>query len=144
MKRILTTAILIASSSAAFAVGVAPIASVTADAAYQVCDGSKPGSGKTSVLGGAGAIPATGTNLVFTRSGFDIQCSANVNMSVQEVDANLALVAANSAKGNQTFAGHSNGGAITASDKCPNNKCTTSEIGTALGKAKTAASASGS
>lgn len=145
MKRILIPAILIASSSA-FAAGVAPIASMTADANTQVCNGTS-NSGKTSVLGGSGAIPPAGTTLVFTRSGFDIQCSANVFMSIQESSANLAMVGSGSAKGNQSFAGHTNGGAIKAMRKCTkggaNNACGNEDVNDAISEAKTASSATG-
>lgn len=142
MKRILISMALVAASSAAFA-NPANVATVTAGATYRPCIEGATG-GKAAVWGGSGTI-VTATSAVFTRTGFDIQCSANVLLGVQEVNSNLAVVSSGSQKGNQYFAGHSNGGAIGAVGKCSgtNNACVTGDVDKGLQDAITKSSASG-
>ena len=142
MKRILISMAIIAASSTAFA-NPANITSVSAGSTYRPCISGATG-GKSAVWGGSGTIIAAGS-AVFTRTGFDIQCSANVLLGVQEVNANLAVVASGSEKGNQFFAGHSNGGAIGAVGKCTggNSSCTTGNVDTGIADAITKSSASG-
>jgi hypothetical protein len=142
MKRILISIALVAASSAAFA-NPANVPTVTADTTYYPCIEGATG-GKSSVWGGSGTI-VTAANATFTRTGFDIQCSANVILGVREVSANLAVVSSGSQKGNQFFAGHSNGGAISAVNKCggTNNACTRTNIDSGIQDAITKSSASG-
>lgn len=141
MKRTLISLALVAASSTAMAAGVAPIAGpITEGADITVCNAGATGGGKTSVNGGPGAVPAT---TVFTRTGFEVQCSANVQMAFSEVSVTAAAVGAVSVKGNQRFGGHSNGGAIGAQRKCTAASCVATEAADALGTAKTAATATG-
>jgi hypothetical protein len=141
--KFMVAAVAACASWSALAAGVAAIAGpVTADSAYVVCDGAAAGAGKTDVLGGPGAVVSTGA--VFTRSGFAIQCSNNVHMSINEVSDTLAVVGSGSAKGNQYFGGHTNGGAISPLGKCTgtNSACTTTDVTSAITAAKNAASSS--
>lgn len=139
-KHILISMAMLAASSLAVAAGV-NVATVSSNTPHQVCNGTATG-GKASVWGGSGVVP-TGTT-VFTRSGFDIQCSANVYMSFNEVNANLATIGSTSAKGNQFFGGSSVGGAIASLGKCTDpTVCGTADITKALSEALKKATASG-
>lgn len=112
--------------------GLAAISSQAQAAELTVCAATAT---KTSVNGGSGATSASTTG--FFQQGFSIQCSNNVFASVDEVSANLLRVAAGSQKGNQSYNGNSNGGAITTSAKCTgtNDACTAANVTTALGAA---------
>lgn len=95
-----------------------------------VCDG---GAAQTTAYnGGSGAVVATP---VFTKSGFIIQCSSNTVVSTNEVSGTLFAVAGGSRKGNQTVAGSSAGGAVTASGQCAATGCTGANVSTALATA---------
>lgn len=109
--------------------GLAAISSQVQAAELTVCNVA---AGKTSVNGGSGATSASTTG--WFQQGFDIQCSNNIFASVNEVTANLFAVASGSQKGNQTFRGNSNGGAVTVSAKCTgtNDACTAANVTTAL------------
>lgn len=137
MKKSLITMALLGFSSIALAGGV-DTATVTAGTTYSICDGGASG-GAARVWGGSGTVLTDPTAAVFTRVGFNVQCSANSFVSAQEVSTNLAVVAAGSGKGNQSFGGSSNGGAIGASAKCTgtNDACTADDIDTAIAKAIT-------
>lgn len=102
------------------------------------CNGT---AGKSTVYGGSGN-PVT-TNALFIKTGFDIQCSNNVLLQWSEVSANAAAVASGSLKGNQSFNGHSNGGAIVAVKKCSgiNDMCLDADVAGALDSAVSAAQA---
>lgn len=142
-KHILISMALLAASSMAVAAGK-KIDSVSANAENVVCDGTATG-GKAPVWGGSGASIPVGTEPVFTRAGFDIQCSANVFMSFTEVNANLATIASASAKGNQFFGGSSNGGAISNLGKCADpTVCKTGDITKGLQEALKKATSTGS
>lgn len=145
MKRTLIAMTLIAASAAISAPAFAnplDVATVTAGATNQLCDGGAA-SGKAKVWGGSGNIVAA-ADAVFTRAGFDVQCSANVFLSFQEASGNLAAVGSGSAKGNQFFSGNTNGGAITAGGKCTgiNAACQDSDVSGAIDAAIAAGSAS--
>ena len=105
----------------------------SAFAQTQVCDGTSA-QAKKQIHGGSGQVVASPT---FIRNGFDFNCSNNVYLSYNEASANLFLVGAGSAKGNQYFAGNSNGGAISAKGTCSgtNQACGTSDITSALAAA---------
>ena len=137
MKKLLIATAIASASLTAWAAGVGDIATVTT-APYAVCDGGA-GAGKTNVWGGPGEVVAAGTG-VFTVAGFAVQCSNNVHMSIEEVNATLAVVGSASAKGNQYFGGHTNGGSVTAGGKCAADPCATADVTSALTKAKTDAS----
>lgn len=136
MKRILISMLIVGASSAAFAKGVNVTGPISENTNNVVCNGDATG-GKASVNGGPGAVPAT---TVFTRSGFDMQCSANVFMIFNEVNTTTAVIGSSSAKGNQFFGGHSNGGAIGALGKCAAAACVQGDAESAITKAKEAAS----
>jgi len=141
MKKLLIATAIAGASVTAWAGGVtAGVATVTAGTPYVVCDGAA-GSGKTNVWGGPGAVvppPILG----FTAAGFAVQCSSNVHMSINEVGPTLAVVGSASAKGNQYFGGHTNGGSVTAYGKCAADPCGTADVTTALTKAEEAGSSS--
>ncbi|MBI5907513.1 MAG: hypothetical protein HY853_02865 [Burkholderiales bacterium] len=136
MKRTLLAFALASAVSPVFAAASAAVTTVTAGQTYRLCDGAS-GGGKVQVNGGSGAVVSAP---VFTRNGFDVQCSSNVFLGAQEVSANLAVVGAASAKGNQYYGGHSNGGAITAGGACATTGCTQANTDTAIAAAVTAGS----
>jgi len=138
MKKLLIAMAIASASLTASAAGVADVVSVTAGTPYPVCDGGA-GAGKTNVWGGPGEVVTGGT---FTVAGFAIQCSNNVHMSINEVSTTLAVVGSASAKGNQYFGGHTNGGSVTAMGKCAADPCGTADVSTALTDAETAGSSS--
>lgn len=137
-KNTLMALALAAMVSPVFAAASAAVATVTAGTPYDLCDGTS-GGGKTTVWGGSGSVASAA---VFTRNGFDVQCSSNVFLSAQEESGNLAAVGSGSAKGNQYYGGHTNGGAITAGGKCTgtNDACGTADVTTALDAAIAAGS----
>ena len=96
---------------------------------------------KGTVNGGSGTVVATP---VFVKTGFDVQCSSNTFVSFNEVSGTAFAVASGSTKGNQSFVGNSNGGAVAVSAKCTgtNDACTFGNVTTANGVATTAASGS--
>ncbi|MFZ2627650.1 MAG: hypothetical protein WAX67_02080 [Rugosibacter sp.] len=115
----------------------APTSSTTATGEMCVCNGGA--AIKSTFNGGSGEVVATP---VFVKTGFDIQCSANTLVSTNEVSGTAFAVAGGSTKGNQTFIGSSNGGAVTTSAKClgTNGACTAGDVTTANGLATTASS----
>lgn len=118
----------------------AAIATPTAATPQCACDGGT--AQKTAINGGPGAIVATP---VFVRTGFDVQCSSNTIVSYNEVSSTLFAVASGSAKGNQLFGGHTNGGAVTASTTAcsgTNKACVASDVGGELGRMVTAGTGS--
>lgn len=133
MKRTIIACSLAFAAVAANANGVAAITAITANTAYQVCDGAVAGAGKTTVMGGPGAVVASPA--AFTRTGFNIQCSNNVSMSILENDNTKATIGSVSLKGNQRFGGNSNGGAINATSKCSTDPCPAGDVTTALSEA---------
>jgi hypothetical protein len=138
--KFMVAAVAACASWSALAAGSPEVTVITADTPYPVCDGTIAGAGKTTVMGGPGAVVAAPA--AFTRAGFAIQCSNNVHMSINEVSDTLAVVGSGSAKGNQYFGGHTNGGAISPIGKCTgtNDACGTTDVGTAVTKAEQAAS----
>lgn len=73
----------------------------SASMAATVCDGG------TATAVASDVTPRT----KFVLTGFTPRCSTNTQVSFEE-DANAAAVGAASTKGNQSFGGHSNGGAV--------------------------------
>lgn len=142
MKKIGLIVGLIAASSftSVYAAGVSTGVDLTGGAVGELCDGTA-GGGKTPVNGGSGT-PIAAADATFTRTGFDIQCSSNVFLSAQEVSGTLAVVASGSAKGNQSYMGSTNGGAITANAKCTgtNDACQDQDITDAIAAAIAASS----
>jgi hypothetical protein len=118
-------------------VAASAVATPTAGANQCACDGGS--AQKTSINGGPGAVVATP---VFVKTGFDVQCSANTIVSYNEVSGTLFAVSAGSGKGNQLYAGTSNGGAITASTTActgTNKACLGTDVKGVLDAAVTAA-----
>ena len=110
----------------------------TADTDVCICNGGA--AVKSNVNGGAGTANSAP---VFIKTGFDVQCSANTFVNYNEVSATLFAVASGSQKGNQAFAGTSNGGAIgTSTTACDgtNKACTATNVSAALTAAVSAAS----
>lgn len=104
-----------------------------ADTETCVCNGGS--AGVTQVMGGSGT-PIT-TTPYFIKNGFNMQCGANTYVSFKEVSATLIGVASGSRKGNQTYKGTSNGGAISVHAKCTgtNDACTAANVTTAVNAA---------
>ena len=114
----------------------AAIATPTAATEQCACDGDK--AQKTDINGGPGAIVASA---VFVKTGFAVQCSSNTIVSYNEVSPTLFAVASGSAKGNQLFGGHTNGGAVTASTTActsPTKSCTGANVSGELTRVVTA------
>ena len=120
-------------TTGAAATAITTPAAATAQCA---CDGAT--AQKTAINGGPGAIVASA---VFVKTGFAVQCSSNTIVSYNEVSGTLFAVAAGSAKGNQLFGGHTNGGAVTASTiacTSPTKSCTGSDVAGELTRTVTA------
>ncbi|AJP48684.1 hypothetical protein PG1C_10025 [Rugosibacter aromaticivorans] len=121
----------------------AAVSGATAPSGEQcVCNGGA--AIKSTVQGGSGTViggTVITTAPIFLKTGFDVQCSANTLVSYNEVSGTAFAVASGSMKGNQTFIGSSNGGAVTTSAKCTgtNDACTAANVTTANGLATTAA-----
>lgn len=153
MKKILVIGLI----SSFFSAGAFAAACTTGGGAQAAVSGATGPSGeqcvcnggaavKSTIQGGSGTvIGATGSAIttapIFLKTGFDVQCSANTLVSYNEVSGTAFAVASGSMKGNQTFIGSSNGGAVTTSAKCTgtNDACTAADVTTANGLATTAA-----
>lgn len=135
MKQKLTFVALMVAATSAMA-GAVDVATVTAATTYSPCDGKVASAKPAKIWGGSGTVLTDAQTPVFTRQGFNIICSGNVFVDIQEDSATLAAVVSGSAKGNQSFGGHSNGGAMTASAKCTgtNDACGTADMSTAMTK----------
>ncbi len=96
---------------------------------------------KSTVNGGSGTPVATP---VFVKTGFDVQCSTNTLVSFNEVSGTAFAVASGSIKGNQSFKGNSNGGAVAVYLKCSgtNDACTPANVTAANVQATTEAGGS--
>lgn len=146
MKRTLLALSLLAASSVVFAAGKDQSgATPQKDTEVVVCDGGAT-SGKAAVYNATDATNIT-SGAIFVQQSFTVQCSANTLMSFNEVNANLAVVASASAKGNTIFIGSSSGGAVTADPTTPKCSATTTcaagDVTTGLTDAKTLATSTG-
>ena len=142
--KFMVAAVAACASWSVLAAGTTAVTTVSAGTPYPVCDGTGT-AGKTDVWGGPGNVLAPTDVPVFTRAGFAIQCSSNVFMSINEVSPTVAVVGSASAKGNQYFGGHSNGGAIAPIAKCAasgGNACDAADVTSALQAAEAAAGGS--
>lgn len=149
MKKILIAVALLGASSLVFAAGK-DITSVTAGTDNEVCDGGGA-AGSATVNGGSGQM-VDSSKVVFTKSGFNVQCSANTIVYFEETSPSLAAVAAGSTKGNQALGGHTDGGAVVPGGavgketdaKCTdkNDACKAADITKVLGNAVTAGTGS--
>lgn len=118
--------------------GAQAAGSATAPATGEQCVCAGGAAIKSTVNGGSGTVVGTP---IFVKTGFDVQCSASTLVSYNEVSGTAFAVASGSMKGNQTYIGSSNGGAVTTSAKCSgtNDACTAANVTTANGLATTAA-----
>jgi hypothetical protein len=114
MKKTYTilAAMALAGSGSALAADVAdPTPTATP---YAICAGAT--AAKYNVAGGPGT-PYT-TDQSFIKVGFSVQCSSNTHVSFANVSGTQFLVGSGSAKGNQSYKGSSNGGAVVTHTKC--------------------------
>jgi hypothetical protein len=111
----------------------------TANTEQCICDGNNAGKG--DINGGSGTVVTTP---IFLKNGFDVQCSNNTIVSYDEVSGTAFAVSAGSRKGNQSFKGSSNGGAVTTYQKCngTNSACGASDVTSAHDQAVLDASSS--
>jgi hypothetical protein len=79
-----------------------------------VCTGST--AAKYDVYGGPGTPVTESTS--FIKTGFSVQCSANTFVTFQNWSATDFRVGSTSAKGNQSYKGSSNGGAVVLNAAC--------------------------
>lgn len=108
------------------ALAVAAGQAVTANAATAtVCSGAAAAN-KLDIFGGPGT--PVGSTAAFVKTGFSVQCSANVHMAYNEVSATSFGVISASTKGNQYFGGNSNGGAVAVIDKCAAANCVAADV----------------
>lgn len=109
---------------AALALSASQVFAAAAITDNEICKGLA--ATKATIGEGSGAV-VTAADVVFIRTGFEFQCSNNVFLYAEENSPTLLTVGSASAKGNQYFGGSSNGGAITAINKCPDTGCTKTE-----------------
>lgn len=104
-----------------------------------ICDGGT--ARKNKVNGGSGN---PNTTPIFVKTGFDVQCSSNTIVSYNEVSGTAFAVGSGSIKGNQSFKGNSNGGAVAVNAKCSgtNDACTAGNVTSATAQAVTDAGGS--
>jgi hypothetical protein len=105
-------------------------ATVTAGTQYSACDGGV--AAKYDQYGGPGAVVTTTDT--FVKVGFSVQCSANTFVRFNDVSTTQFLVGAGSSKGNQSFRGSSNGGAVVLNAQCTgtNQACTSTDASNAV------------
>jgi hypothetical protein len=100
---------------------------------YAACDGAT--AAKYNQFGAPGT-PYTTANS-FVKTGFSVQCSSNTYVAYQNISGTQFLVGAGSAKGNQSFRGSSNGGAVITHTVCTstNQACSAGDATTATNAA---------
>lgn len=110
------------SGSALAAVNADPTPGTTM---YAACDGAS--AAKYDQFGGSGSPYTTAGS--FVKTGFSVQCSANTFVHFQNTSGTQFLVGSGSAKGNQSFRGSSNGGAVVTHTQCSgtNNACVSND-----------------
>jgi len=114
MKKYAILASLSLFAGAATAGVIAMPTAAPAGANADVCTGQT--AAKYDVYGGPGT-PVTVAES-FIKTGFSVQCSANTFVTFQNVDATSFRVGSASVKGNQSYKGSSNGGAVVLSTAC--------------------------
>lgn len=107
--------------------GAQAAGSATAPTSGEQCVCAGGAAVKSTVNGGSGQVVGSP---IFVKNGFDVQCSANTLVSYDEVSGTAFAVSSGSVKGNQTFKGSSNGGAVTTYQKCSgtNSACTPANV----------------
>jgi len=122
MKKTYTilAAMALAGSGSALAADVADPAPSTTP--FAICAGST--AAKFNVAGGPGTPYTTAAS--FIKVGFSVQCSSNTHVAFSNVSDTQFLVGSGSGKGNQSYKGSSNGGAVITHTKCTgtNDACT--------------------
>lgn len=100
---------------------------------YAACDGGT--ATKYDQFGGPGAPYTVATS--FVKTGFSVQCSSNTFVAYKNVSGTLFQVGAGSGKGNQSFKGSSNGGAVVTHTVCTgtNLACTANDATSATNAA---------
>ncbi|MBL8480279.1 MAG: hypothetical protein JNK59_13310 [Sterolibacteriaceae bacterium] len=103
-----------------------------------LCLGVASSASMAATVCAAGTATAVASSTTdFVRTGFTPRCSANTQADFQQ-NANSAAVGAASAKGNQSFGGHSNGGAV---EKVADSASGYADVAAALTAAAAAATA---
>lgn len=131
---VLSAVALVASASVSDVANAAANATVTAGTAAAFCDGGQ--ATRYDQYGGPGTPNTVTAN--FVKVGFSVQCSSNSFVYAYDQAPTLFLVGSASAKGNQSFRGSSNGGAVVTHTKC------TSTVACVAADATAAASAASS
>ncbi len=96
---------------------------LTVGTAVAVCSGST--AVKNDANGGPGAPVTDSTS--FIKTGFSVQCSSNTHVTANNASATSFLIGSGSAKGNQSFKGSSNGGAVVLHTTCATSGCTSTD-----------------
>lgn len=135
MKKIAIFATLSLCAVVATAGDIAAPSGAVTGANSDVCTGST--AAKYNIYGGPGQ-PVTEASS-FVKTGFSVQCSANTYVTFQNHSATDFRVGSASAKGNQSYRGSSNGGAVVL-----NAACGTGSTPCAQSDAQSAASAASS
>lgn len=136
LSSVISTGAYAAACGAASATAIAAGATTGGTAATEQCICGGSTARKNTVNGGSGQVNSTP---IFVKNGFDVQCSANVFASYNEVSSTFFAVGSASAKGNQSMMGHTAGGAVTTSAKCT-SACAGTDVTTATAAAVTAGS----
>jgi hypothetical protein len=127
---ILSAVALAGSVTAAPSALAASNATVTTGTTMHACDGSTASS--SAQYGGPGTPNTVAAN--FVKVGFTVQCSANTFVDFVDASSTQFQVGSGSAKGNQSYMGSSNGGAVVTYTKCTgvNSACTSTDSGAAV------------
>lgn len=122
---ILSAVALVGSISAAPSAFAAANATATSGTPAIACGGST--ATKYDQYGGPGTPNTVTAN--FVKVGFSVQCSSNTFVVFLDQSPTLFLVGSGSGKGNQSYKGSSNGGAVVSHAKCTgtNSACVQSD-----------------
>ncbi len=108
--------------------------------AAALCFASSVSFAASSAVCATGTGTAVGSSTTtFVKTGFTPKCSANTSVYFDQGNT-AAAIGAISTKGNQSFGGHTQGGAVTKYADCPTTGCTTTQAGAAADASMTAAS----
>lgn len=114
MKKFAILASLTLFAAAANAADITAPTGAVDGANADVCTGSA--AAKYSVYGGPGTPVTEPTS--FIKTGFSVQCSANTYVTFQNWSGTDFRVGSASVKGNQSYKGSSNGGAVVLNAAC--------------------------
>ena len=126
---ILSAVALVGSITAAPSAHAVANTAITAGTTYYACDGG--GATSFAQYNGPGTPNTNTAN--FVKTGFLVTCSANSNVAFIDASPTQFQVGAGSTKGNQSFRGSSNGGAVVTHTRCAgtNSACTSADASTA-------------